>query len=121
MPKVSILVVDDDPLVRRTVERALVRAGYDVRVAASATDALEALAEAPVDLVVSDVMMDDMEGPAFGALARQRRPDLRLLFMSGETPENLPAVGLDKATTPFLPKPFRPEDLLAKVAELVSA
>ena len=57
-----ILVVDDEPLVRRTVERALKRAKYDVHIASGGTEAL-AMVDAGLvpDLVVSDVMMDDMD------------------------------------------------------------
>lgn len=115
----TILVVDDDPLVRRTVERTLGRAGYDVRVAGSGAEALTALQAGTVDLLLSDVMMDDIEGPALLVAARAHQPSVPVLFMSGETPENLPLVGLDKQTTPFLEKPFGPQELLAAVQSLI--
>lgn len=115
-----ILVVDDEPLVRRTVERALQRADYEVHVASAGTEALHMLdGGLHPALVVSDVMMDDMEGPQFVAQLRTRLPGAHVLFMSGETPENLPHVGLDKDHTDFLEKPFAPQAFVDKVAQIL--
>lgn len=112
----TLLVVDDDPLVRRTVVRALERDGRRVLSATSGAEALSMLARDPsVQLLVSDVMMDDTEGPSLARQARGLRPDLLVIFMSGETPENLTVVGVDKQRDAFLAKPFRPEALLELV------
>lgn len=116
----GILVVDDDPLVRRVVQRALERAGYRVLTADHGAAGLARLDLDPdVVLLVSDVMMDDMVGSELAAEARARRPDLAVVYMSGETLENLPLVGIDAQREAFLAKPFRPEDLLARVHALV--
>ncbi|MCB9680354.1 MAG: response regulator [Alphaproteobacteria bacterium] len=116
-----VLVVDDEPLVRRVVHRVLDKAGHDVLLATSGTEALDLLRGGqPVDLIVSDVMMDDMVGPRFVAQAREICPDARVLFMSGETPENLPEVGLDKTRTAFLEKPFAREAFLEQVQTLLA-
>ncbi|MCB9665907.1 MAG: response regulator [Alphaproteobacteria bacterium] len=116
MAEDGILVVDDDPLVRKVIQRALERAGYRVVLADHGAAGLAALdADPHIRLLVSDVMMDDMIGSELVAAARARRPDLRFVYMSGETPENLPLVGIDATTQAFLAKPFKPMELLEKV------
>lgn len=117
----TVLVVDDEPLVRRTVARALERLGHTVHTASAGGEALALLDGGLVpDLIVSDVMMDDMVGPQFVATAREASPDLRVLFMSGETPEDLPGFGLDRAREAFLGKPFAPARFLEAVARLLA-
>lgn len=114
-------MVDDEPLVRRTVMRALERAGYRVVSATSGAEALSMLGRDPtIVLLVSDVMMDDIEGPSLARQARVLRPALGVIFMSGETPENLTLVGVDKRRDAFLPKPFRPDLLLDVVATMLA-
>ncbi len=73
-----------------------------------------------IALLISDVMMDDIEGPSLARQARGMRPDLRVIFMSGETPENLLTVGVDKKRDAFLAKPFRPETLLEVVNSMLT-
>lgn len=116
----TILLVDDEPLVRRTVERLLTRAGYTVRSAPSAEEALRiATTDPSIALVLSDVMMDDLHGPELVARIRQRVPSLPVLFMSGETREHLPSAGVG-ALESFVAKPFEPQALLAAVGRALS-
>ncbi len=108
----TILVVEDEGMVRAVAERALTRRGYEVLTAASGEEALEILdgrAE-PIDLLLSDVVMPTMDGPALGRAARERVPDLRIIFMSGYAEEQL-RNSIDLPGTAFLPKPFSVQDL----------
>jgi two-component system cell cycle sensor histidine kinase/response regulator CckA len=112
----TLLVVEDDPMVRYIATRALEEAGYDVRAARDARDAA-LLAEAQrFDLVVCDVELSDGSGPGLIQTLRGLHPELRVLFVSGfglALPEG--------ADAPFLPKPYSSDDLLRRVAELLAS
>jgi two-component system cell cycle sensor histidine kinase/response regulator CckA len=101
----TILLVEDEDMVRAVAERALARQGYTVLTAANGEEALELLGREPVDLLISDVMMPTMDGPTLVGHARARFPDLPILFMSGYAEETLRrSIDIDQVA--FLPKPF---------------
>ena len=93
-------------MVRAVAERALVRQGYKVLTANDGEQGLEVLAgDIAIDLLISDVVMPNMDGPSMVARARQSHPDLPVLFMSGYAEEQL-RNSIDLANVAFLPKPF---------------
>jgi two-component system cell cycle sensor histidine kinase/response regulator CckA len=102
MPYTTVLVVDDEPLVRELVSTALEREGYTVLVASSGEEALARASAhaAPIDLVVTDVAMPGLRGPELVPLLAARHPRLRALYMSGYLGEGQTAVA------PLLAKPF---------------
>ncbi|MFL6720753.1 MAG: response regulator [Sphingomonas sp.] len=102
----TVLLVEDEPTVRSVAERALTRHGYTVITADNGEDALEILARnEPIGLLISDVVMPGMDGPTMVREARQSRPDLKILFMSGYAEEQL-RKSIDIENVNFLPKPF---------------
>ncbi|MBU1463732.1 MAG: response regulator, partial [Alphaproteobacteria bacterium] len=102
----TILLVEDEDMVRAVAERALVRQGYTVLTASDGEQGLEVLAgDVAIDLLISDVVMPNMDGPAMVAQARRAFPDLPVLFMSGYAEEQL-RKSIDIANVAFLPKPF---------------
>ena len=102
----TVLLVEDEPMVRGVAARALTRHGYTVVTAENGEDALAILAKnEPVDLLISDVVMPGMDGPTMVREARQSRPDLKILFMSGYAEEQL-RKSLDIENVNFLSKPF---------------
>ncbi|MBB3982598.1 two-component system cell cycle sensor histidine kinase/response regulator CckA [Sphingobium fontiphilum] len=102
----TILLVEDEDMVRAVAERALSRQGYTVLTAADGEQGLEVLARGEdIDLLISDVVMPTMDGPTMVAHARQARPDLPVLFMSGYAEEQLRR-SIDIPHVAFLPKPF---------------
>ena len=104
-------------MVRAVAERALARAGYTVVTAAQGEEGLERFDELEkVDLVISDVVMPTMDGPAMVRAMRARRPGLPVLFMSGYAEEQL-RQSIDIDDVSFLPKPFS----VAQLAEATSA
>jgi len=107
----TILLVEDEDMVRAVAERALTRQGYQVLTACNGEEGLEKLTETGrPDLIVTDVMMPTMDGPTMGRHARQRYPDLPILFMSGYAEEQLrKSINLDNIS--FLPKPFSVQQL----------
>jgi len=107
----TVLLVEDEPMVRSVAERALTRHGYTVITADNGEDALEILAKnEPIDLLISDVVMPGMDGPTMVREARQSRPELKILFMSGYAEEQL-RKSIDIENVNFLPKPFSVTDL----------
>tara|TARA_R110001606_G_scaffold137327_3_gene275215 strand:- start:8824 stop:11265 length:2442 start_codon:yes stop_codon:yes gene_type:complete len=114
-----ILLVEDEDMVRAVAERALTRQGYKVVTASEGEEALGLLAEQAdkepqFDLIVSDVVMPNMDGPTMAKHVRKNYPELPILFMSGYAEEQLrKSIDLDKVN--FLPKPFS----VAQIAEAV--
>jgi two-component system cell cycle sensor histidine kinase/response regulator CckA len=107
----TVLLVEDEPMVRSVAERALTRHGYSVITADNGEDALEILGRGdPIDLLISDVVMPGMDGPTMVREARKSRPDLKILFMSGYAEEQL-RNSIDIENVNFLPKPFSVTEL----------
>jgi two-component system cell cycle sensor histidine kinase/response regulator CckA len=107
----TVLLVEDEPMVRTVAERALTRHGYTVITANSGEEALEILDRGDeIDLLVSDVVMPGMDGPAMVTEARKSRPDIKVLFMSGYAEEQL-RKSIDIDNVAFLPKPFSVQEL----------
>ncbi|WP_265563039.1 hybrid sensor histidine kinase/response regulator [Sphingomicrobium arenosum] len=112
----TILLVEDEPMVRTVAERALTRHGYSVLTATNGEEALEILetTEEEIALLVSDVVMPMMDGPTMGREARKERPGLPILFMSGYAEEQL-RNSIDIDNVDFLPKPFSVQELAEAV------
>jgi two-component system cell cycle sensor histidine kinase/response regulator CckA len=114
-----ILLVEDEEAVRAFAARALKSRGYDVEVASSGVEALEVMNQmgGEVDLVVSDVVMPEMDGPTLLRELRKTRPDLKIIFVSGYAEDafkkNLP----EGETFSFLPKPFSLKQLATAVKD----
>ena len=107
----TILLVEDEAMVRAVAERALTRQGYQVLTANNGEEALELLEEGvEIDLLISDVVMPQMDGPTLVRAAREKYPDLKILFMSGYAEEQLrKSIDIDRVS--FLPKPFSVQQL----------
>ncbi|MEP6785176.1 MAG: ATP-binding protein [Sphingomonadales bacterium] len=102
----TILLVEDEDMVRAVAERALVRHGYTVLTATQGEEAMAVLdGGTHIDLLVSDVVMPTMDGPTLGRTARAKFPDLPILFMSGYAEEQLRRT-IDLPRMGFIPKPF---------------
>ncbi|MCW3849097.1 response regulator [Sphingomonas sp. LB-2] len=117
----TILVVEDEDMVRTIAERALTRQGYTVITAENGEVALELLetAERP-DLLVSDVVMPLMDGPTMARHVRAKYPDLPILFMSGYAEEQL-RKSIDLDNVAFLPKPFSVQQLAEAARDIMPA
>jgi two-component system cell cycle sensor histidine kinase/response regulator CckA len=116
----TILLVEDEAMVRAVAERALTRHGYTVLTAESGEAALEILArEKEIDLMISDVVMPTMDGPTTVRAARESRPDLPILFISGYAEEQL-RKSIDIPNVAFLPKPFSVQQLAETVRDVLN-
>lgn len=119
----TILLVEDEPSVRRMAQRSLERHGYRVL---SAEDGEQALSIAsangtePIDLLVSDIVMPGMSGHELGARIRGIRPTIPAIFMSGYTDIRDHPEEFGEGEAEFLPKPFSPQTLARKVREILA-
>ncbi len=119
----SILVVEDDDLLRASLVRGLGRRGFTVIEAAHGGEALRVALDhdGAIDLVLSDLHMPGMHGHELAARLAVERPRLKVLFMSGSSGEASDAGGVDAVRPPFIAKPFSIEDLVARVRETLDA
>lgn len=115
-----VLVVEDQPGVRRLMERVLSRAGHEVTVMATPSEALEAARERAFDLVVTDVVMPELTGPELVRALRAEHGTVPVLFVSGYAEEGV----LDPEALPkrsaFLRKPFQLDDFHAAIQGLLA-
>jgi signal transduction histidine kinase/CheY-like chemotaxis protein len=113
----TILVVEDDNSVRDLACRILRQNGYTVRVAANAEDALAAVSDdaAPIDLVITDVVLPGTDGPKVARRIQELRPQTSVIFMSGYAHTVLSEHGSDCHDIEFIQKPFTAAELLVAV------
>ncbi len=113
-----ILVVEDEAAVRAVAVRALRRSGYTVLEAGSGADALALMEsyDGPFDLLLSDVVMPGVSGVTLSMRLREIFPDLRVILTSGYAQDEFGDIDLEASAIAFLPKPYTPASLVAKVA-----
>ncbi|MCX6538899.1 MAG: response regulator [Acidobacteria bacterium] len=114
-----VLLVEDEVQVRRLAATILRQRGYEVFEAASGSDALqfEAAHQGPIDMLVTDIVMPQMRGTELASHLRSRRPDLKVLFVSGYTDDQVFRQEVGAGPFAFLAKPFTPAALANKVRE----
>lgn len=119
----TILLVEDEDAVRGFGARALRNKGYEVIEANCAEDALDQLAQPdcpPVDLMVTDVIMPEMDGPTLARKVLETRPNLPVVFVSGYTEDRFKDE-FQGFNVSFLPKPFTLQQLAAKVKDVLGS
>jgi signal transduction histidine kinase/ActR/RegA family two-component response regulator len=114
----SILVIDDDPGVVRVIKSALNRAGYHVIGCTTPQTAIDAFSTGKIALVITDVVMTGMSGADLASRFRAKAPDLPILFVSGFTNAELNSWETNQVTQ-YLAKPFRGEEVVARVERLL--
>jgi two-component system cell cycle sensor histidine kinase/response regulator CckA len=117
----TVLVVEDEEIVRKLACQSLRHYGYQVVEAANAGEALLACERhnEPIPLMVTDVVMPQLSGRELAARLSHLHPEMRVLYMSGYTSDTAILHGLSESTTMFLPKPFTPDALAHKVREVL--
>ncbi len=113
----TVLLVEDEDAVRSFAARALSQRGYQVLEATTGTEALEIFAkhQGEVDLVVSDVVMPEMDGPTLMEKLRLQRPDIKIIFISGYAEDSFRRHLAENEDYMFLQKPFDLKELAAAV------
>ena len=118
----TVLLVEDEESVRRFAARALRRQGYTVLEAGNGYEALEVKGShaGTIDLVVSDIVMPEMDGPTLLKELRKTSPELKIIFMSGYADDALSSLDSGEEFA-FLSKPFQLTDLVTAVKDLISS
>lgn len=117
----AILLVEDEDAVRTFGARALRSKGYDVLEANNGDNALEVLnkTDKTIDLVISDVVMPGIDGPSLVRMLREKKPELKVIFISGYAEDTYRDELDEENGVHFLPKPFSLKDLATKVKEVL--
>jgi len=118
----TILLVEDEEAVRSFAARALKLRGYSVLEAAGGEEALEIVqnAKAPIHLLITDVVMPNMDGPTLVRAVKRIRPEIAVIFMSGYAEEAFRRNDEKAEDLHFLPKPFGLKQLAAKVKDVLA-
>jgi PAS domain S-box-containing protein len=119
----TILVAEDEDGIRETLSRTLSTAGYTVLAAANGAEALSLVEQHPqtIHLLLSDVVMPGMLGDELAEHLRERRPDVKTLFMSGYAGDLMNRYGVLEPGVAVLPKPFTTDELLTAVRATIGA
>jgi two-component system, cell cycle sensor histidine kinase and response regulator CckA len=117
----TLLLVENEPAVRNLLQMALRRKGYTVLVAESGRAALDLVRShaGTIDLLITDVVMPDMNGPELVSRFVTIRPETQALFMSGYMDDAFSDHGILSADINFIQKPFSPRAIAQKVREIL--
>ncbi|MBF0465504.1 MAG: response regulator [Nitrospirae bacterium] len=115
MIKGKVLVLDDEAIVRISCKRVLEAEGYNVSVASSVKEAVTLLEKEHYALVITDLLMPDVDGLEFLEIIKHRWPSLRAIVMTGYGTQEARQKSLALGALEFLKKPFLPEELVSVV------
>ncbi len=121
LPVSRILLAEDDDSMRGFLERALVRAGYDVVSFANGEEAYERLQQEPFTLLLTDIVMPRMDGIELARRAAEIDPDLKIMFITGFAAVILNSDVAVAKEAHVLSKPFHLKDLVREVERLLAA
>lgn len=116
-----VLVADDEPSVRQFVERALNYAGYAVTAVPDGNAALEALGKRSYDLLLTDIVMPDLDGIALALKVSKDYPQTKILMMSGYANQRQRAHNLDCLAHEVISKPFTLEEITKRIGNALAA
>ncbi|MDO8914614.1 MAG: response regulator transcription factor [Coriobacteriia bacterium] len=111
----EILVVEDDPIIRQTVDYALRRAGFETRTSADGREALDMARQSAPDVILLDLMLPGMDGFTFAEEIRKTDETVAIIMVTALDQERDKVRGLDAGADDYMTKPFSMEELLARV------
>ena len=113
----NVLVIEDDVSIQEVLRYSLVQAGFDVQLAGSAEEAQKLVSHILPDVVLVDLMLPGMSGSAFAKQLRQnpRTRDLPMIMVTARADESDRVAGLELGADDYLPKPFSPRELVARI------
>ena len=118
----TVLLVEDEVVLRRLAHRVLTQHGYTVLEAGDGHEALAVVEETdgPIDLVLTDVVMPNLSGPELGERMSSLRPEAKVVYMSGYTDADGSSAAIDRGAE-FIAKPFTPSALIAKLRAVLDS
>jgi len=119
--KQTILIIEDEPMICRLMDRLLTKTGYEVLTAETGTEGIGKFREhiEDISLVILDMSLPKLNGAEVLKILRQEKPGSKVLLSSGWVPPEVDALFADNRPDGFLPKPFQTTVLLQKVEELL--
>lgn len=111
----KVLIVEDDPIIRQTVEYALRRAGFETAASADGLHGLELAETEQPDLILLDLMLPGIDGYEFAARMREHDREVAIIMVTALDTERDTVRGLDAGADDYITKPFSVEELLARV------
>ena len=116
MPKLQVLVLDDEPIVGKRLKQALSKMGCEVEAYDDPAAAFCRLDEKEFDVVISDIVMGEIDGLQVMDRVRQRFPRAKVIMITGYAMMSMVRSAMEKGAFDFIAKPFTPDDLRSVVA-----
>ncbi|MFY7816519.1 MAG: response regulator transcription factor [Chryseobacterium taeanense] len=117
--KYKILVIEDNPMVVKSIEFKLLKDGYDVITAGDGKEAMELLKKEEFNLVITDLMLPFVSGIQLIEFIRQTKPELPIIVLSTATQEEIITNAFNLGVDDFITKPFNPNELSLRVRRFV--
>ena len=119
------MIIDDDPAIRKLYKQMLSRKGFDVVTADNGRIALQKLKSRPVELVITDIFMPELDGIEFIAEVNKRKPDLKIIAVSGGnsyiSPELYLSIAKNLGAVTILDKPVKSHELIQTINDILDA
>lgn len=115
-PPRTVLIVDDEPMILKLVEKMLRPRNFRIQVAPKPSDALRIAGSGPIHLLISDIALPEMEGHKLAEKVLALQPDVQVLLISGHYHDKPKRLRSERVR--FLAKPFFPSDLLNALREI---
>lgn len=119
--KLNVLLVDDEKIVGDRLKLALAKVGYSVEALMDPKKALMRIAEKEFDIIVTDIMMEDVDGIQILKAALKKSDRTRVIIITGYANVNLAREAMDLGAFDIIEKPFRPDDLRSVIAVAAKA
>lgn len=117
--KTDILLVDDEMIIRSALKRNLNKTGYQTDTASNGQEALELIEKNPYKLLITDYLMEGINGVELIMEAKKRQPGLKIIVFSGYATEDLPVDSLSNGADCFLHKPLSLNELIENIDKLI--
>jgi DNA-binding NtrC family response regulator len=119
--QLSVLLVDDEPIVGKRLKPALEKSGYQIETYEDGAQALERIAKRDFDIVVTDIRMEPVDGLKVLEAALRKNPRTKVIIITGYATVEIAREALSKGAFDVIAKPFRPNDLREAIAKAVRA
>lgn len=114
-----ILVVDDEPIVGKSLQRLLSKAGYAVEAFSDSRAAVEELGKMHFDFIITDLMMDGFDGMQILEIVKEKCPDTKVIIITGFAEELTAEDALERGAFAFFQKPFKIDDIKQVIRQAV--